>query len=111
MPDDHSYLKGHCDKCQGAIEFPADGLGVTITCPHCGGSTMLKETVVVSILPVQAAVGGTTPRKATNLWPSPWIAGGIIVGAAVYFLAAPLGTWYALLNLDLPFLTNEAFKL
>jgi hypothetical protein len=35
------YLKCYCDHCVGRIEFPAEGIGATIPCPHCGRPTEL----------------------------------------------------------------------
>ena len=35
------FLKCACDRCGGHIEFPADGIGSTIACPHCGADTEL----------------------------------------------------------------------
>jgi hypothetical protein len=35
------FLKGACASCGGHLEFPADGAGQTIACPHCGQSTQL----------------------------------------------------------------------
>jgi hypothetical protein len=36
------YLKCDCESCGGRIEFPADGIGSTVPCPHCGWHTELK---------------------------------------------------------------------
>jgi hypothetical protein len=36
------YLKGGCEHCGGHIEFPADGIGSTANCPHCGVETELR---------------------------------------------------------------------
>jgi len=36
-----SYIKCPCNNCDIFIEFPAKGLGQTITCPHCGTETVL----------------------------------------------------------------------
>src|SRR5882757_214619 len=35
------YLKGECQQCHGHIEFPAETVGMTIDCPHCGKPTEL----------------------------------------------------------------------
>jgi hypothetical protein len=35
------YLKGDCSLCGGHIEFPADAIGMSTDCPHCGKSTEL----------------------------------------------------------------------
>lgn len=37
-----NYLKCHCQTCRNSIEFPAAGLGQTISCPHCHQSTVLS---------------------------------------------------------------------
>lgn len=36
-----NHLKCPCQQCGGSIEFPADGLGQTTACPHCGSETAL----------------------------------------------------------------------
>jgi len=35
------YLKGPCSHCRSNIEFPAELVGTTIDCPHCGKPTEL----------------------------------------------------------------------
>jgi hypothetical protein len=35
------YLKGECAHCGGPIGFPADSIGTTANCPHCGQPTEL----------------------------------------------------------------------
>ncbi|MFM1769045.1 MAG: hypothetical protein RJA22_1574 [Verrucomicrobiota bacterium] len=51
------YLKCPCRVCGGNIEFPAQGIGRTVSCPHCGEKTLLGRA---------SAGGGTsfTPRPA-----------------------------------------------
>ena len=47
MPET-KFLKCACESCGGRIEFPADGIGSTVVCPHCGWHTELKlETPTV----------------------------------------------------------------
>lgn len=41
MTQNQSYLKGACEKCGAHIEFPAQGCGQSIPCPHCGQNTHL----------------------------------------------------------------------
>ena len=36
-----TFLKTHCHKCRGPIEFPAEGTGERIPCPHCGAEVTL----------------------------------------------------------------------
>jgi len=38
---ENKFLKCTCAQCGGHIEFPADGIGMTIPCPHCGAQTEL----------------------------------------------------------------------
>jgi len=67
------HLKGQCQACGWPIEFPAEAVGTTIDCPHCGKSTELmlalpaeeptipRSTIVwtlVTILLLLAGLGG-----------------------------------------------------
>lgn len=40
------YLKCLCQICGGSIEFPSDGIGERVKCPHCGEQTELNSTPV-----------------------------------------------------------------
>jgi hypothetical protein len=66
------FLKCNCDQCGGRIEFPADGIGMTIPCPHCGWQTELT----------------LSPPEKTSAHPSrslKWIIAGaviLVLGAA-----------------------------
>jgi hypothetical protein len=42
---DTKYLKCLCARCGGRIEFPAEGIGMTAPCPHCGWQTELALEV------------------------------------------------------------------
>jgi hypothetical protein len=35
------FIKCPCNICSGSIEFPLEGLGQTIACPHCAMETVL----------------------------------------------------------------------
>jgi hypothetical protein len=39
------FLKGECQHCHGHIEFPAESVGLTTDCPHCGKQTELLLAV------------------------------------------------------------------
>jgi Zn-dependent protease with chaperone function len=39
------YFTGACEKCGGHIEFPAEGIGLSISCPHCAQETALLEEI------------------------------------------------------------------
>jgi rRNA maturation protein Nop10 len=53
------YLKGECSECGGHLEFPAESVGLTTTCPHCG-----KQTELLLATPL---VEPTLPRR-TVVW-------------------------------------------
>lgn len=42
------YLKGPCQHCANSLEFPADGLGQSTTCPHCGQTTLLQADIATA---------------------------------------------------------------
>lgn len=48
------YLKGSCEKCGANIEFPEEGLGQSIPCPHCGENTNLSSADVLLVQSPQA---------------------------------------------------------
>lgn len=60
------FLKCACESCGGRIEFPADGIGSTVPCPHCGWHTELKlETPLVQ-----------TAQSSRSL---KWIIAGVVI--------------------------------
>src|SRR5207249_1091109 len=38
------YIKCSCQKCGGHIQFPAEGTGLTVACPHCGQKPTLATS-------------------------------------------------------------------
>ena len=36
-----NHLRCPCEQCGGTIEFPADGVGQAVSCPHCDQQTIL----------------------------------------------------------------------
>ena len=72
------FLKCTCTQCGGHIEFPADGIGQTVPCPHCQWPTEL----------VLDAPEETSARPARSLkWA---IAGIFILAIGVVGVAAAL---------------------
>ena len=71
---DTKYLKCLCAHCAGHIEFPADGIGMTAPCPHCGWQTELTLEA-----PAPAAAPSSRSRK--------WVIAGVVI-LAVGFIAA-----------------------
>lgn len=41
-----NYAKCGCDQCGGHIEFPMEAAGLSVSCPHCGGTTVLNLPTV-----------------------------------------------------------------
>jgi len=68
-------LRGECQHCGGALEFPAEATGTTAECPHCGqltelllalppetGSPLRTKAIIFAVIAVVillAGVGGT----------------------------------------------------
>ncbi len=38
-------IKGNCQQCGGPFEFPVEGIGQTVDCPHCGKPTELQIAI------------------------------------------------------------------
>jgi hypothetical protein len=53
------YLKCSCQRCNEHIEFPSEGIGATIQCPHCGEQTALIPLPGKNPVTVVLIVGGT----------------------------------------------------
>jgi hypothetical protein len=60
------YFKCLCEHCRGRIEFPVEGVGTTVACPHCGEQTDL-------LLPEADDLDRTEQRARV------WAIGGVIV--------------------------------
>ena len=72
------FLKCTCAQCGGRIEFPADGIGQTVPCPHCHWPTEL-------VLDASEEVSAR-PRRSLK-----WvIAGAVILFIGVVGVAAAL---------------------
>src|SRR5262245_43647172 len=64
------FLKGECSSCHGHIEFPAEAIGATADCPHCGQPTELSlsapppssslptKTIVYTVVAIVILLGG-----------------------------------------------------
>ncbi|HEY3914489.1 MAG TPA: FxLYD domain-containing protein [Verrucomicrobiae bacterium] len=72
-----SYSKGVCQHCGGHIEFPSEGIGQTIPCPHCKWNTVLSASQKPSI----EVGGGAAFRKRIFLGLG--VVSLIVVGAGV----------------------------
>jgi hypothetical protein len=60
-----SHLKCPCQKCGEAIEFPAQGVGLSVTCPHCGTGTTLFAVATSETLDAPDAVADPSSPDAS----------------------------------------------
>jgi hypothetical protein len=64
-------LRGECQNCGGAMEFPAEATGTTAECPHCGqatelmlalppeaGSPMRAKAITFTVIAIVILLGG-----------------------------------------------------
>jgi hypothetical protein len=58
MAQPDNFAKCACQHCGGHIEFPAEGVGRKIACPHCGEPTLLTHAA-----PVEIGGGCATRRR------------------------------------------------
>lgn len=88
MPQTESFAKCSCQHCGGHIEFPVEGAGQKITCPHCNWPTVLS---LPHVAPVEIG-GGRATRKRVYLTFA--IAAVVLAGAAVgvYFYLQSLNS-------------------
>ena len=77
---DQQFLKCNCQSCGSPIEFPPQGVGIKLDCPHCGQQTLLSESAATLEadlpLPQQSpddAIDAPAPtsESLTGLQPSP----------------------------------------
>jgi hypothetical protein len=61
MAQPENFAKCACQHCGGHIEFPIEGVGQRIPCPHCGLPTLLTRAAPVEI------GGGRATRKRIYL--------------------------------------------
>lgn len=71
------YFKCACQRCGKHIEFPSNGVGVTVDCPHCG-----KQTVL--------GVAGNSPAAAKSK-KIVWVATGLV--AVIVIVIGALGAF------------------
>jgi len=95
------FLKCSCRQCGGPIEFPPQGVGMNIDCPHCGQKTLLGRAVslepTAQPLPSPSAA---TPDEVATTEPAvaaPRKARVPVLAAWVAILAtgAVAGWWFA----------------
>lgn len=68
---DEPFLKCLCENCGGPIEFPAQGVGLKIECPHCGQRTVLSDPRPTAASPPAAPVASPLPRPVPQPVPAP----------------------------------------
>ena len=81
-------LQGQCHVCRGPLEFPADAVGTTTDCPHCGKPTELflaappqervvpVRTILYTVIAILILVGALVAamialKRAERIWGKP----------------------------------------
>lgn len=69
---DEKLIKSQCQRCDQSIEFPPEGLGLVIECPHCGQTTTLGDgitqtTEALSAGELRAAFAEAVPHSKVHL--------------------------------------------
>jgi Zn-dependent protease with chaperone function len=75
---EQEFLLGSCRQCGQHIEFPQDGMGTTISCPHCEQETILEDVSwaggqmpvpeEITAGELKAALAGTVPRGGISVF-------------------------------------------
>lgn len=73
---EQDYFKCACQRCGKRIEFPSNGVGVTVDCPHCGKPTALGV----------AADSSTATRSKKALWATLALIAVVVIGMSGAFL-------------------------
>jgi Zn-dependent protease with chaperone function len=68
-------VRSLCQQCNQPIEFPADGVGMTTACPHCGQTIVLCEETnpvqpaeILSAGELKAAFANAIPRSRISIF-------------------------------------------
>jgi len=69
-------IKGNCQQCGGPFDFPVEGIGQTVDCPHCGRPTELQ-------LATPPATSAVSTRQIVYVIVAIMILVGGLVGAMV----------------------------
>jgi hypothetical protein len=84
------FRKCSCHHCGGHIEFPANGEGATVQCPHCGEKTRLSSTVENEVLQDEdstAAINESRSRTAFG-----------VIGSVILVLSIGAVAWWFLVG-------------
>jgi hypothetical protein len=73
------YSKCRCQNCGGHIEFPTEGAGQTVNCPHCGWATVLTAEKAPAL----------PQRKPVLLLVLGLVGVAMVVGSGLAFLLLP----------------------
>jgi hypothetical protein len=66
MDEDAALLKGQCQHCHGPFNFPAQGVGLSVECPHCGTATVLQQDLQPIIQKLDPSSPISEDRYATD---------------------------------------------
>jgi hypothetical protein len=86
MSETQLHSKCLCRQCGGHIEFPSQGVGMWIHCPHCGEKTQLVAPPPIPSVTSTAPV----PRKPKSSRRTLFIVVGIIAGLVIVGVGAVL---------------------
>jgi Zn-dependent protease with chaperone function len=116
MSSNEQFCIASCEHCGQHIEFPAEGVGLSVVCPHCATESVLAEEAAdssgaadeITAAELKTALGGSVPRCRISLFyqaglllvaffmlllPPAYVAFGTFAGYCVY--------WYAVHGLEL----------
>src|SRR6516162_9135994 len=75
---DQGFLLATCHHCGQNIEFPEQGVGVAISCPHCAREIILEnvslepidgqEQIEITAGELKAAMTGTVSRRRVSVF-------------------------------------------
>ena len=107
---EQKFLKAACEHCEDHIEFPAEGAGMSVPCPHCQKRTRLNAPAIGSVpefspaSPPAAPKATPPPASRTPVAPaSPGISPaarepsskvGLLVGITIGLLALGAGGYF-----------------
>ena len=88
---DQRFCLASCRHCGQHIEFPAEGAGMRVPCPHCAEETVLIEETTpdaggeITAAELKAALSGVAPRRRISIF---YQAG--LLAVALFMVLLPL---------------------
>jgi len=87
--DESEHLKCPCQACGGFIEFPAQGIGLAVECPHCQQTTTLvaadeAENASIEQIETPAPAPASRQPKRRLVWIVLLLLFGAVIAAALF---------------------------